>query len=1501
MSKLSRLHCAVLAVLAGTCSVASQAEIAATHVWHNHMPNFWPYFNVSSYDSLAVGAPIRYSYDGQVKNLKLNPPAGWPMLPNGKPMPHDDLESYYAHHAKTGAYLSWPMDTVESNLPRYPLSQAHVTMSAAVINNVQSFGELNNQAGYNLGWGDRWRSVYSAKKTSNGKKALDLIHFTGHHSMGPLVGNDYFLKDLIYHNATLAQPYFLGDSFVSSKGFFPTELGFSDRLIPTLKKLGIEWSVLGNVHYSRTLRDYPYLNDPGIDCLISPPNRADLRNVSAEGDWVKLNMTNEQQVTYNKFPFASTPHWVEYIDPETGASSKVAGIPVEQASSWAEGYLGEAKADPLKPFVAAAAAKGRTQYFVLAHDGDNSSGRAGSGDTWLASGNVTYADAGVTGMGIDEYLAKHPIPEDDVVHVQDGSWIDTRDSSSDPTWNHWRIPMGVWSGQLDAFNAANGTSYTKMYSKFTNNLRSHMPSMEFGYHYLERNFALLQAAQNYAKTAEQIWLDANPNHWQPTTAKDKQVTYAGNQLNPWMISYPVKGDPNNDWKGGANPAELGWYFLIASIDSGFGYYDENQDDGVKPTISFNQSLAFTEPYVAARLDKDRTGPSVWWPQRYPYNPGSANASKAEGWAKMYMDNKFAIYTYAYDLSGISNIKVKVRVHTNKWADAKDKTYKLYDPAAHAGKPNVDPSRVGKWQEYSMVERNLTPVMNGVAWQPTSTAVFEKVPAKKIGNLYYTYLDQYRDQLLDYYIEATDAKGNVTKSEIQQVYVGAGRYKKVDGKYIEDVNGDLEGEPAFFSDKPVQKNVTVYVKGDGNTGSTLTVATKTAEGEWTTKTIDEVSSGSGYFDLTGSYDDGTEGLRVRFMSGTGQWLPSDDGVVLQSGTWTLKGDGTTVAGYPTDLKMTSTIFYKSTAWTQVCIHWRPKAGTWTTAPGVKMTAVDGYTGWWSYTADLGATTSAEVTFNNCSGAWDSNGGSNYQIAAGSWLVEAGKVTAGKLGNQAPVAKVSPAASTIAVGGSVTFSAIDSTDSDGTIASYKWSDGSTGSSLTKSFDTAGTYNITVTVTDDKGATNTAAAVVTVQDDNKAPVAKLVASKTTVNVGETVTLDASTSTDSDGTIASYLWSTGAKVAKTSTSFATAGVYTVSVTVTDNKGATNVASTKITVKDVVPVPTSVALQLASTTIAQNEKLALAAVVKDQNGTVMSGQTVTYYSNGVALASNSFSSAVAGNYLITAKVGAATSAAVTVKVQDATPVPSTVALQVAKTVIKPSEMLPLAALIKDQNGNTMTGQTVVYFRDNVQLTSNYLRTTRVGTYTITAKVGTVVSAGVKVTVTDDTTPVPTTVALQVAKTEIAISEKLDLAALVKDQNGNVMSGQTVVFYRNGVALTSNYLRTTRAGTYAITAKVGELVSAPVQVEVKAPSVASSVVITPTKTTAYAGENVYFYAVVKDQYGKVMSGVVPTYYRGNVLLSTNRFRTSLPGTYSFTAVVDSVTSVAVKVVIKPAV
>ncbi|MEI8632615.1 hypothetical protein P4S72_12785 [Vibrio sp. PP-XX7] len=118
----------------------------------------------------------------------------------------------------------------------------------------------------------------------------------------------------------------------------------------------------------------------------------------------------------------------------------------------------------------------------------------------------------------------------------DGPRIDTRDLSADPYMGiiTGHISTGVWSGQMADFNRVNGTAFTAT--------RDHMVSLELGYHYLERNFALLQAAENYAKTAEQIWLDANPNYWQPTTELDHEITYQGNQLNPWMMSFPVKGD-----------------------------------------------------------------------------------------------------------------------------------------------------------------------------------------------------------------------------------------------------------------------------------------------------------------------------------------------------------------------------------------------------------------------------------------------------------------------------------------------------------------------------------------------------------------------------------------------------------------------------------------------------------------------------------------------------------------------------------------------------------------------------------------------------------------------------------------------------------------------------------------------------------------------------------------------------------------------------------------------
>ncbi|CAM2010701.1 pullulanase-associated domain-containing protein [Acanthopleuribacter pedis] len=985
---VGRLLSVLLFVL---CCQTSFGQIAATHIYHNHMPNFWPYFDVARYAQMAPGTPIRYTYDGQVIDLKNNPPAGYSFfLPDGAPMPHDDLVAYYTHHAKTGAYLYWPWQTAQANGWAHPQSQTHVTMSASVINNVNSFMSTRNVPGYdNTDWGRPWRDVHFGQTTSGGERALDLIHFTGHHAMGPLVGNDYFLKDLIYHNVTLAQPYFLGSNFRSSKGFFPTELGFSERLIPTLNKLGIEWSVIGNVHFSRTLRDYPYLNDPGVDTLVSPPNRADLQNESNIGRWVSLPMFNEQQVTQNKFPFASIPHWVRYVDPATGAESRVAGIPVEQAASWEEGYQGSVTAGVLHNFVDEANQIGRTQYFVIAHDGDNSSGRAGSEETWLNSGRVTYSEGGVIGMGVDEYLRAYPIPDNDVVHVQDGSWIDTRDSSADPTWYHWHLPPGIWRGQFSLFNQVNGTNYAP--KKNLDGVEDGMTvSLEYGYHYLERNFALLQAALNYAQTAEQIWLDQNPDHWSPTTALDREVTYPGNQLNPWMMSFPVKGDAANNYAGGANPAELAWYFLIASIDSGFGYYDENIDDHVKPTISFNQSLHFSEPYVNGLAAHDRTGPSLWWPQRWPYNPGSANNGKAEGWTLHYFDPTFAIYTYGFDLAGISDIHVKVRVHRDKRVDARDNTCRVYDPVAmqKQGVPNIDPDRVGPWQRFSMQKRDLTPDINGVAWQPTTRETMNIVPAQKIGDLYYTTFDQFRDQLLDYYIEAVDSMGNVTRSEIQQVYVGAGRYRRENGKLVEDVNGSIEGTYPFLTDQAPLRRATFYV---ADNGGTVDLQIRDENGSWQSQTLQTADGFEGYLTTDLAVRDQGDQFTARVRRNGGSWQPSNSGFTTGYGIWTITEDDTRYEGTPRCSDCSVTVYYRHGTNTPY-LHYRSVDGAWTTAPGLAMQPAE-VAGTSVITVAADGNDGIEVAFNNGAGQWDSNNGANYRFPVGTWTFDNGTISAG----------------------------------------------------------------------------------------------------------------------------------------------------------------------------------------------------------------------------------------------------------------------------------------------------------------------------------------------------------------------------------------------------------------------------------------------------------------------------------------------------------------------------
>ncbi|HKR36561.1 MAG TPA: autotransporter domain-containing protein [Steroidobacteraceae bacterium] len=173
-----------------------------------------------------------------------------------------------------------------------------------------------------------------------------------------------------------------------------------------------------------------------------------------------------------------------------------------------------------------------------------------------------------------------------------------------------------------------------------------------------------------------------------------------------------------------------------------------------------------------------------------------------------------------------------------------------------------------------------------------------------------------------------------------------------------------------------------------------------------------------------------------------------------------------------------------------------------------------------------------------------------------------------------------------GESVTLNGSGSTDSDGTIATYEWSrivdaetieQLGTGQTLTVRLPDDGVHDIRLTVTDNAGNIDTDDVVVTVNSAAR-PTANAGPDRNVADSdgqpGESVTLDASASTDPDGAIASYQWSrlTGGEstevlgAGQTLTVTLPDGRNDIILLVTDNAGNTSTDVTVITVATAPP-----------------------------------------------------------------------------------------------------------------------------------------------------------------------------------------------------------------------------------------------------------------------------------------------------------------------------------------------
>ena len=678
-----RLIAIAAAVAVTALPVAAQEKMQIGFLWHMHQPVYYPGENINQTQSAG-----RYSFS-----------------------------LYDVHNQRFGPYTTWPKDAVQAGLG-LPNLGTQVSFSGSLVENLNN---LRN-AGVNGGMWNNWNAGYSQARawtTQRGNTRMDMIGFTYHHALGPLLDTRDLRMQIKMHKISTQNTF--GGAY--SKGFFPAETAFSSRMIPALVAEGLQWTLFDSIHLDRSMKTYPHTNASGLFA----PNKADQVN-PAPTSWVQLN--NLWAPSKVGAPEAYRPAYLQHVDPNTGQVNRIVGVPAARYEGNEDGRGGfgalqyqtvmdqyrQYNTDPSRPM-----------FVVLHHDGDN---HGGGSDAYYHSNfqnmvNWATGNANYNVSTIQDYLDRFPVPQSAVVHVEPGSWAGA--DNGDPEFKKWL-----------------GDPNTSGWSPDRN------------------SWAVLTAAKNRVYTAEDLLGAANPQN---------VINNAG------------------------TAAERGWHYLTQAMASDHWYWDGTEIWDSNVTRGANLAVQQVNPALTpAAAQNETTPPTVFLPQRDAYNPGSLEFNTTPESAD------FKVWTYAYDVSGISSATLKYRVD----ADGENPLSSTQNETFLGG------SEVGTWISLPMTVRSLTSPGNILA--PIVRA-----------DEYSAMITGQRNVLLDYYVEAIDGKGNIARSEIQHVWVGGGGSTPGGGGFVMDgqldPNTTLAGSNAGLSLNYSRKSGVLYVStnaaGGGN--------------------------------------------------------------------------------------------------------------------------------------------------------------------------------------------------------------------------------------------------------------------------------------------------------------------------------------------------------------------------------------------------------------------------------------------------------------------------------------------------------------------------------------------------------------------------------------------------------------------------------------------------------------------------------------------------------------